>query len=256
MRPTSSRSPRRGRRPAGRALAVLGLIGVVTAGCTDPDNVLPDSPAPSTDVAAGQPSAPSPRDGRTTATESHVPEILQDLNDAVDAAEQYWAATFAAEGATFRPVRRVYAYVPGDGTTCGGRPNAPRNASYCRVDDTIAFDVRWTARAFEALGDAFVYYLIAHEYAHAVQARLANRFEYTIQLELQADCYAGANLGDQIRAGALQIEEGDIDELRRGLRAVGDPEGTPWFDQRAHGTPEQRIEYFGRGFDDSLDACP
>jgi hypothetical protein len=38
----------------------------------------------------------------------------------------------------------------------------------------------------------------------------------------------------------LQLPDGDIDELRRGLEAVGDDPGQPWF---------------AKGFEGSLEAC-
>jgi uncharacterized protein len=246
--------PRRGLRRAFAACAVT-VVAIVVAGCTVVAPARPSSSAParSRTVNAAEASAGSSEAG---AELQRRPEILEDLKGAVTTVKSYWSAQFAQSGQTFRPVRRVYAYVPGDGTSCGGEPNVPNNAAYCRPDDTIGFDVRFTAQAYDQLGDAFVYYLIGHEYGHAIQARLGVAFAHTIGYELQADCFAGAYLGDQTRSGALTLEDGDIDELRNGLRAVGDPEGTPWFDPRAHGTAEQRIDYFARGFDGSLDDCP
>ena len=230
--------PRRGVRAA---VAVLAVTCLTLAGCANDGDV----PTGAREASAGVGEASSPRS-----------EITVDITGAVEAVEHYWTAEFAAIGGSFRPVRRVYAYTPNDGTTCGGEPNVPRNAVYCRPSDEIALDIQWAARAYRALGDAFVYYLIGHEYAHAVQRRLGTSLDFTIEYELQADCYAGASIGDQVRAGVLQLEDGDIEELRTGLRAVADPEGTPWFDPRAHGTAEQRIRFFGVGFDDSLEACP
>lgn len=238
------------------APAVVLLLAGTLAGCSLPGSSPDGSSAPSATSAAAAPEAT--RAGSTAAGEElkRRPEIVRDLQGAVATVKAYWAAQFAASGRTFQPVRTVYAYVPGDGTTCAGEANVPGNAAYCRPDDQIAFDVQWTAQAYDALGDAFVYYLIGHEYAHAIQNRLGTSLDLTIEYELQADCYAGAYLGDQIRSGTLTLEDGDIGELRAGLRAVADPQGTPWFDPRAHGTAEQRISYFGRGFDRSLSACP
>lgn len=240
--------------PAPLVVLVISLLCLALAGCGSRTPSPPET-TPSVTPAPGTSPGSSPDLG-SAGTSVENAEIVEDLKGAIASAEQYWAAQFAADGGTFRPVRRVYAYTPGDGSTCGGHPNLPRNASYCRPNDDIAFDVGWTAQAYRSLGDAFVYYLLGHEYAHAIQARLGTALDYTIEYELQADCYAGAYLGDQIRAGVLTIEDGDIEELKAGLRAVADPEGTPWFDPRAHGTAEQRIRFFGRGFDDSVDACP
>ena len=240
--------------------AAPALVLLLTA-CATPPVATPSAPAASSAssapaAAGGDASAAARSTTAAGAVLASRPEIVVDLRGAVDSVKKYWSARFAAQGRTFEPVRRVYAYVPGDGTSCAGEPNTPNNAAYCRPDDDIGFDVRWTAQVYDGLGDAFVYYLVGHEYAHAIQARLGTQLAHTIEYELQADCYAGAYLGDQIRAGVLTLENGDIEELRAGLRAVADPAGTPWFDPSAHGTAEQRISYFGRGFDRSLSACP
>lgn len=244
-----------------RAVVAITLLGcLVLGGCglrSGAGRGAPPSTAP-TSAGGASPSAPAAtasgdRSSRTTPRE--IPEIIRDLRGAVTSVEQYWTAQFAANGRTFRPVMQVYPYTPGDGSSCAGTPNAANNALYCVPDDDIAFDSDFVSQRYDALGDALVYYLIGHEYAHAVQARLNIRHRFTIDHELQADCFAGAYLGDQIRANVLVIEDGDIDELLAGLRSVGDPQGTPWFDPRAHGTAQQRIQAFGLGFDDSLDAC-
>ena len=119
----------------------------------------------------------------------------------------------------------------------------------------IAYDVRWSVGAFRQIGDAFVFYLLGHEYAHAVQVRLGIRYSFTIQQELQADCMAGAYLGDSVREKELTLAEGDLEEFREGLLAVGDDPDQPWFAEGSHGTAEQRTEAFFRGYEQSLDAC-
>jgi hypothetical protein len=259
-----AREDHRGSRPrrAARAVVAIALLCCLAlAGCglrSDDGNGGPPSAGPTTAAGEASPSGPVPtssgaRGNRTAPGE--IPEIIRDLRGAVTSVEQYWTAQFAANGRSFEPVKEVYPYTPGDGSSCAGTPNAANNAFYCVPDDDISFDSDFVSRRYDALGDALVYYLIGHEYAHAVQARLNIKHQYTIDQELQADCFAGAYLGDQIRAKVLVIEDGDISELLAGLRSVGDPAGTPWFDPRAHGSAEQRIRAFGLGFDDSLDAC-
>lgn len=238
---------------------LLLLLCAALAGCAGQTGTSTSSTSsgPSAGTSAGRASGLDPR--QTTAAGAVLasrPDIAADLKGAVSTVKQFWSDEFARSGRRFQPVRTVYAYVPGDGSTCGGTPNVPNNASYCRPDDDIGFDVRWTAKVYDGLGDAFVYYLVGHEYAHAIQQRLGTSFDHTIEYELQADCYAGAYLAGEIRSRALTLEDGDIAELKAGLRAVADPENTPWFDPQAHGTAEERITYFGRGFDGSLRSCP
>ena len=189
-------------------------------------------------------------DGTTT-----VAEFRRDVNGATGLAERYWKRQFRASGATFRPVDEVIAYRRAGEVSCGGEPLALNNAAYCSDGDFIAYDVAWALAAFRQVGDAFIFYLVGHEYAHAVQLRLGIRKQFTIQQELQADCMAGAMLGDTVRAGDLELSAGDLDEFRSGLLAVGDDPGQPWFAEGAHGTAEQRTQAFTEGYDTSVDAC-
>ena len=139
--------------------------------------------------------------------------------------------------------------------SCGEQALPRNNAVYCSAGDFIAYDVNWSVAAFRQVGDAFLFYLLGHEYAHGVQVRLGIRYNFTIQQELQADCMAGAYLGGSIKAQQLALEEGDLDEFREGLLAVGDDPDQPWFAEGAHGTAEQRTDYFFRGYESGLAAC-
>lgn len=205
-----------------------------------------------TDPARGErPSATGgAEDGTTT-----VAEFERDANGAVQVAERYWTRRFVESGREFEPIRRVGTYQRAGEVSCGGQPVPRNNAVYCAVGDFIAYDVRWALAAFRQIGDAFVFYLLGHEYAHGVQIRLGIRYDFTIQQELQADCMAGAYLGDSVRAGTLTVDDGDLDEFRAGLLAVADDPDQPWFAEGAHGTVAQRTDAFFAGYQRSLDAC-
>lgn len=182
-------------------------------------------------------------------------EFESDVEVAVDSAERYWQARFEASGRTFGPVRRVIAYRQSGEVACGGDPVPANNALYCPAGDFIAYDVDWAVAAFRQIGDAFLFYLLGHEYAHGVQVRLGESFRFSVQQELQADCMAGAYIGDSVRGRALNLQEGDLDELRTGLAAVGDDPDQPWFAPGSHGTAEQRTRAFFNGYENSLTAC-
>ena len=182
-------------------------------------------------------------------------EFACDIQAAKAVAESYWAAQFRKSGARFEPVRQLIPYQREGEITCGDEPLPRNNAVYCSAGDFIAYDVNWAFGAFRQVGDAFLYYLLGHEYAHGIQARLGIRKRLTIQQELQADCMAGAFLGDSARGGSLEVQKGDTDELARGLQAVGDAPGQPWFAEGAHGSPEQRTQAFASGFNESLAPC-
>ncbi|WBB81119.1 neutral zinc metallopeptidase [Micromonospora sp. WMMD882] len=215
---------------------------------------------PVTDDGGPGPQEPGPgvtsQDETTRADRStNVEDFKKDINDAVRSAETYWSAQFRASGERFQPVRRIIPYAREGEVACGGQPLPRDNAVYCSAGDFIAYDVNWAVAAFRQIGDAFLYYLLGHEYAHGVQIRLGIRYSYTIEQELQADCMAGAYLGGSVQAGVLELEDGDLEEFREGLLAVGDDPGQPWFAEGAHGTAEQRTQAFFTGYEKTLSAC-
>lgn len=202
------------------------------------------------EASAGATGSVEVEDGTDT-----VAEFERDANGAVRVAERYWADRFAESGQDFPAIRQVVTYQQAGEISCAGQELPRNNAVYCSAGDFIAYDVRWALAAFRQIGDAFVFYLLGHEYAHGVQVRLGIRYDYTIQQELQADCMAGAYLGDSVRSGTVTLDDGDLDELRAGLLAVADDPGQPWFAEGAHGTVEQRTDAFFAGYRRSLDAC-
>ncbi|SCF22247.1 neutral zinc metallopeptidase [Micromonospora mirobrigensis] len=240
------------RRPgplAGLVVAVLVGAGCAVGGVSSQGEPQDQPPGQQEPRGSADPQA-TRADGTTS-----VAEFKEDFNGAVGGAQQYWTAQFKASGERFRPIRRVIPYQRGGEVSCGNQPLPRNNAVYCSAGDFIAYDVNWSVQAFRKIGDAFVFYLLGHEYAHGVQVRLGIRYSYTIQQELQADCMAGAYIGDSVRAKTLTLQDGDLDELREGLLAVGDDPDQPWFAEGAHGTAEQRTESFFRGYEKSLDAC-
>jgi predicted metalloprotease len=230
----------------GLLLAALVSAGCVVGGVSEPES---QGPAGSEPAASAEPGT-TRAEGTTS-----VAEFKQDVAAAQDVAEAYWAAQFKASGQRFQPVRRITAYQREGEVSCGGQPLPRNNAVYCSQGDFIAYDVNWSVSAFRQVGDAFVFYLLGHEYAHGIQVRLGIRYNFTIQQELQADCMAGAYLGDSVRSQALTLDKGDLDEFREGLAAVGDDPGQPWFAEGSHGTAEQRTDSFFRGYEKSLSAC-
>lgn len=241
-----------GRRQPG-LLAGLLVAVVVAAGCMagGVDEGEPQQPGPQ---RTGKPASPGADTTRAHGTTS-VAEFKEDFAAAVAIAEEYWTAQFKASGERFQPVRRVVSYTREGEVSCGGQPLPRNNAVYCSEGDFIAYDINWSVAAFRQVGDAFLFYLLGHEYAHGVQVRLGIRYDFTIEQELQADCMAGAYIGDSIKAKRLTLQEGDLEEFREGLLAVGDDPDQPWFAEGSHGTAEQRTDSFFRGYEKSLGAC-
>lgn len=124
------------------------------------------------------------------------------------------------------------------------------NAWYCGATDTIGFDLAFMERVHQ-WGDSFIYLVVAHEWGHAIQARLRPGVR-AVAYELQADCLAGAALFGATRDGALQWDDGDAAELRYALTQLGDE--FPWTRPGDHGSADQRIAHFVAGAD-GPEAC-
>jgi predicted metalloprotease len=128
-------------------------------------------------------------------------------------------------------------------------------------------------RRFGAPGDFAQAYVLAHEVGHHVQtvtgtegqvrnlqsSRPDQRNELSVRMELQADCYAGvwghhANQAGRAASGGVELDEGDIDEALGAAAAIGDDRLQKRSTERVspetftHGTSEQRVSWFRRGF--------
>ena len=153
-----------------------------------------------------------------------------------------------------------------------GMGQAAMGPFYCPDDrkvyiDTTFFD-ELTSR-FGAPGDFAQAYVIAHEIGHHVQT-LAGTSEkvraaqqrmsqadanaMSVRMELQADCYAGVWAHNADRSRQL-LEPGDIEEGLRAASAIGDDriqkqtQGRIVPDAFTHGSSEQRMRWFMRGFE-------
>ncbi len=232
----------RSRRPAvlAGALVVLVLLGCGMGGVTR-----------SSGPAAPPAASPARSAGASVDGTDTVEEFTRDIDGAREIAERYWAKQVTG----FSPVRRIVPYTRDRQISCGGTPLGLNNAAYCSAGDFIAYDANWAFAAFRQVGDAFLFYLLGHEYAHGIQQRLGIQQRFTIQMELQADCMAGAYIGDSARSKDLTLQDGDVDELQRGLEAVADDPGQPWFAEGSHGSARQRTQAFADGYNSSLKAC-
>ncbi|WP_155342231.1 neutral zinc metallopeptidase [Acrocarpospora corrugata] len=168
--------------------------------------------------------------------------------------ENFWMRQFQAIGGTYEPIRDFVPYSGSDGPTCGGQPSVANNAFYCSDGHFIAFDAGWLQGMYQQLGDAAVYVVIPHEFGHAVQAQLTQNFNFSVERELQADCYAGGTLNALIQAQQLRADPGDDSEIINNLQAAGDPTDA-WWEPGAHGTPERRQSAFATGYQQGVTAC-
>jgi predicted metalloprotease len=108
------------------------------------------------------------------------------------------------------------------------------------------------AAGYEKIGDAWVYLIIAHEWGHAIQARLDQSL-VSPAAELQADCLAGASLKGAAQDGLIQFEPGDDEEIGKTLSEVADD--FPWTSESDHGNAQQRTSAFSQGANGGVAAC-
>ena len=180
-------------------------------------------------------------------------ELDEDERGAVSAVDAFWRETFPAEfGRSYQPPQVRGAYVGEQGPSCSGQQSVAFNAFYCPSEDFVAWDRNLMATGYEQIGDAWVYLIIAHEWAHAIQARL-ERDQVSPAAELQADCLAAASIFGAAERNLVTIEPGDTEELARTLAAVADD--YPWTDESDHGDARQRTASFGTGARGGVDAC-
>ena len=134
-----------------------------------------------------------------------------------------------------------------------------------RAPHLRAMAIKLTEQLGAEGGDVAEAYVIAHEVGHHVQNLLGTSDkvnamrgrpdynQYSVRLELQADCYAGV-WGHH--AGTMnQLDSGDIAEALNAATAIGDDRlqrqsrGTVVPDSFTHGTSEQRVRWFRRGIE-------
>lgn len=153
------------------------------------------------------------------------------------------------------PTRYAY-YRPdqGPGPTCAGQQAPARNAFYCPAEDFIAWDETGLLIPYYVqAGDFAAAFVLAHEFGHAMQARLPQKERPGILNELQADCFAGAWARDTQDQGLLQA--GDLDEATLAVFSARDLPGTDFTDPAAHGSGFERTRAFTDGYEGGPTAC-
>jgi uncharacterized protein len=197
--------------------------------------------------------------------EGAEPQTMDEFLTAVtEDVDRYWTDVFA--GSDLPEPRVRYSWIPAGqsvASACGdGSAMGDSAAAYCPGDDTIYISEKFASDIYTGsldhalpgssqgyggtVGDFAVAYIVAHEYGHQIQDELGlfQRGHPTVDLELQADCYAGtwARSADQEN----QLEDGDLQEALGAALAVGDFDaGNPGH----HGTPEQREQAWYSGFE-------
>ena len=192
-----------------------------------------------------------------------VAVVLADTEDA-------WNEVFRQMGREYQEPRLVL-FTDMIQSGCGFASGAT-GPFYCPQDRRVYIDLGFFRQLQERLGaggDFAEAYVIAHEVGHHVQKLLgitdrvdaarrrvseAESNRLSVRLELQADFLAGvwARYADRVKH---VVEAGDIEEAMRAASAVGDDRlqrrsrGYVVPDSFTHGTSEQRVRWFRRGYE-------
>lgn len=153
-----------------------------------------------------------------------------------------------------------------------GSASAASGPFYCSEDEKVYIDLSFyddLQGKLNAPGDFAQAYVIAHEVGHHVQHLLGitdkvhamqgqiSEEEYnklSVKLELQADFLAGVWAHHANEMSSI-LESGDIEEALNAASAIGDDrlqkqfQGSVVPDSFTHGTSEQRVRWFRKGFE-------
>ena len=197
-------------------------------------------------------------------------QMAQFVSVALADNEAVWNKIFEENGMTYEEPKLVLFR----GATQSGCGSASSSTGpfYCPADKKIYIDLAFMdelQNRFGAKGGDFALaYVLAHEVGHHVQNLMGtshkvrelqssenetNANKLSVALELQADFYAGVWTHYNEKMNSI-LEEGDMEEALSAASAVGDDaiqkkiQGQVVPDAFTHGSSEQRMYWFKRGF--------
>ncbi|MGE0021803.1 MAG: neutral zinc metallopeptidase [Draconibacterium sp.] len=241
----------------GIVTVIIALVVMLLGG--DPREVLQmmETQQPATEqVSDYQPSA-------------HEQELTEFVSVTLADTEDVWHKLFENSGLTYREPTLVL-FNSAVESACGFAQSAT-GPFYCPGDEKVYIDLNFLEELQQKLGaqgDFAVAYIVAHEVGHHVQKQLgvldqvhglrgqvseAAYNAQTVKLELQADFYAGIWAHHAQKMKNI-LEAGDIEEAMNAAQAVGDDRiqmqsrGYVVPDSFTHGTSQQRMSWFRKGF--------
>ena len=196
-------------------------------------------------------------DGAKTDDACFTAAVVNDVQDV-------WSKQFGEDGRTYRPTRLVL-FTSAVASGCG-QASSETGPFYCSLDSRVYIDLgffRELSSRFDAPGDFAQAYVVAHEFGHHVQNLLGTSDsvhrtqqrqpqranELSVQLELQADCFAGVWAHDT----TAELDPDDFQEGINAAAAVGDDRLQQQAGSRVdpetwtHGSSAQRVSWFKRG---------
>ena len=201
---------------------------------------------------------------------AHEQEVAEFVSVTLADTEDVWNKLFENSGLTYREPTLVL--FSGAAESACGFAQSATGPFYCPGDEKVYIDLNFLEELQQKLGaqgDFAMAYIVAHEVGHHVQKLLGvldqvhslrgqvSEKEYnaqTVKLELQADFYAGIWAHHAQKMKNI-LEAGDIEEAMNAAQAVGDDhiqkqsQGYVVPDSFTHGTSQQRMTWFKRGFE-------
>lgn len=190
--------------------------------------------------------------------------------------EDVWSGIMQSQGKTY-PKPTLVLFSGAVQSACGSASSA-MGPFYCPGDQKVYIDLDFydeLANRFGAAGDFAQAYVLAHEIGHHVQNIVgvlpqfnklrqslseAEANAMSVKVELQADCFAG--IWGHYTAQKGLLEQGDMEEALNAAQQIGDDtlqrrsQGYVVPESFNHGTSEQRMTWFSRGFQSGrLDSC-
>lgn len=248
----------RGGMAVGGGLGTIVVLVIAMLMGADPSTLfqqLPDGSAPSGGVE--RPLSPEEQ------------ELTKFVKVVLGNTEDVWNQVFSQSGNRYKEPTLVL-FTDQVDSACGMAGSAV-GPFYCSGDEKVYIDLSFYKELktrFRAPGDFAQAYVIAHEVGHHIQHLLgtmnkvnaaqrgmseAQKNQLSVRLELQADFLAGVWAHYAQRQGI--IEPGDIEEALQAASAIGDDQiqresqGHVVPDSFTHGTSEQRVRWFRRGFE-------
>ncbi len=247
-----------GRVVGGGGLGALLLMVLALVFGVDPRQFMEQAPeSPPSQVQTSRPQ------------NSEEEELKQFVAVVLAKSEDVWTDVFRQNGRQYREPTLVL-FTDQVRSACG-LAGAAVGPFYCPGDEKVYIDLAFyeqLRREFRAPGDFAQAYVVAHEVGHHVQKLLgisdrvdamqgrvseSEANQLSVRLELQADFFAGVFARHVQNQGLL--EAGDVEEALRAASAVGDDQiqrrttGYVVPDSFTHGTSEQRLRWFKRGYE-------
>jgi uncharacterized protein len=198
-------------------------------------------------------------------------ELMEFTGVVLKDTEDVWNKLFREQlGRTYQEPQLVV-FSGGVQSACGMASSAT-GPFYCPGDDMVYLDLSFfdeLGNRFGAPGDFAMAYVIAHEVGHHIQNLLGttsqvdqyrgkvSEKEYnalSVRLELQADFLAGV-WAHHAQSMNNILDPGDIEEALGAANAIGDDrlqkqsQGRVVPDAFTHGTSEQRMRWFKKGYE-------